>query len=301
MKDPKDLSSNLIAEPAKSGLGRSGVLGSLAAVAVLLLGGLAAFRGQPLVGAARVSPAAPVQVFPQAPEPMGLPISKAPAVRRSPDPQPGASAADVAFRWALLLEAERHRAAFSQQWGAIVTDRSIRECRENQVTITLLGCDLTERLSREPAGWSEVIDVLSMLDGDSTFQSILMVLDPVQSAGALSRWSEILQSEPRPAARRKAAWALSFSARPERLGALLAAFEHDPDRDVREAALKAVESQQRLLSSPEAAAQIELALERRIPLEEDGTVRFLAQSLLPKAEPEPGSWTGRRPTARRAF
>ncbi|HEV3028596.1 MAG TPA: HEAT repeat domain-containing protein [Planctomycetota bacterium] len=301
MMDQSGSSSQKISERPTCGLGRSGALGGLAAVAVLLLGGLAILRGQPSIRTLPGSPAAPVRGVPPAPEPAGLPTSRAPAPRRTADLQPAASAADVAYRWALLLEAERHRAALSQTWGAIVTDRSIQECRETQVTLALLGCDLAERLSREPAGWSGVIDFLTTLDGDSTFQSIMMVLDPVQSAGALSRWAEILQSEPRPAARRKAAWALSFSARPERLDALLAAFEHDPDRDVREAALKAVESQQRLLSSPEAAARIELALERRLPLEEDGTVRFLASSLLPRPEPEPGVWTGRRGSGRRGF
>lgn len=222
-----------------------------------------------------------------------------PVERREASPEP--TPVDLADRWSLLFQRERVRAQEVQEGVAPRSERMIQESRENQVTSAILACELMERLGREPEAWEGVMDFLLRQESEEIYKSLVLALEPAQTPLSRARWSRVLLTDERPAARRRAAWVFSTSAAPEGLVALLSAFETDPDGDVREAALEAIAFQERIRPIAASAALIEASLRRRLDVEEEGSVRGLASQLLQRAEGESVPAPSRRSAGQRAF
>lgn len=224
---------------------------------------------------------------PSSPREPSAPAPAAAAPAPSPPPEaapPPSSVAQACSRFLKKLEEERALRDIRRPSGPV---RDATTLMAGQEESRRAAEDLAAVLAREPAGWGEVLELLSGLEDSLLGTRFGALLAPAVDDATEPAVVDLLRTGPLPAARRAAAAMLSRRSSLESLQALLAAAQDDPDPGVRLEAI--TEAFRRRASAPSENARILIdeTVRKRSLAETDPNVRELVKRFLPAERPAP--------------
>jgi len=232
----------------------------------LLLAGIVGFR------ALRGGAASPPPPSPSAPEKEQKPAGLSAPLNLS------VPAGSLALSWVRLLNRE------SEYPPGNAAGQELLRSEERQIAD-----ELKQRLGKNPALWTEVLDALSKEDPRMARKIVAALPDAVGESGE-PELLRLMKSARHREVRKSAITLLGPRNSGNTLGALLAAAQQDPDSGVRYQALSELARRQGKAATPAEAATIDQTLRLRAQVEPDVDVRNFALRVTGQPAPNPAGF-----------